>query len=136
MGGYSTETNTYKRLRYLNAVRKYLMSDKAQTGSGGKTFAEDQGRVVLSTTEDLIFARGPVLVALNNVRLSSLFEPEFGKVRRLIWALPPTVASFSRLHRHSRCVRLRFPRRTRRVSIVSFSFLDLRLRIYDLRAFF
>lgn len=135
MGGYSTETNTYKRLRYLNAVRKYLMSDKAQTGSGGKTFAEDQGRVMLSTREDLIFARGPVLVALNNVRLSSL-SAEFGKVRRLIWALLPTVASFSRLHRHSRCVRLRFPRRTRRVSIVSFSFLDLRLRTYDLRAFF
>ena len=79
MGGYSTETNTYKRLRDLNALRKFLLSDKVQPGSGGESFADDQGRVVLSTKEDLIFARGPVLVALNNVRLSSLSVSNSGK---------------------------------------------------------
>ena len=68
MGGYSTETNTYKRLRYLNALRKFLMSNKVQVPSDGKPFADDKGRVVLSTREDLVFSRGPVLVALNNVR--------------------------------------------------------------------
>jgi alpha-amylase len=67
MGGYSTETNTYKRIRYLNAIRKFLMSEKATPDDDGKSYLADQGRVVLSTKTDLVFSRGPVLVVLNNV---------------------------------------------------------------------
>jgi hypothetical protein len=67
MGGYSTETNTYKRIRYLNAIRKFLMSEKATPGNDGQSYLADQGKVVLSTKTDLVFSRGPVLVVLNNV---------------------------------------------------------------------
>lgn len=67
MGDYSTDTNTYKRMQKLNALRKFLMSDKVKIADGALSYLEDKSKVVLSSTTDLAFTKGPILVVLNNV---------------------------------------------------------------------
>lgn len=67
MGDYSTNTKTYKRLQKLNALRKFLMSDKVKVPEGGVTYLADKSKVVMSSATDLAFTKGQILVVLNNV---------------------------------------------------------------------
>jgi alpha-amylase len=71
MGNYSTNTKTYKRIKTLNTVRKFLMSSAARVPPGNKTYLQDRSNVVLSSAADLVFTKGPALIVVNNVsRLS------------------------------------------------------------------
>jgi alpha-amylase len=71
MGNYSTNTRTYKRIKTLNTVRKFLMSSAARVPPGNKTYLQDRSNVVLSSAADLVFTKGPALIVVNNVsRLS------------------------------------------------------------------
>lgn len=69
LGDYSTNSKTFKRLQKLNALRKFLASDKAAGGS----YLKETSKIVWSSKTDLAFSKGPILVFVTNVsRLSCL----------------------------------------------------------------
>lgn len=66
-GGYSRNTNTYLRLKRLNALRKFLMSSSVTLATGQPAYGGERSKVVLSSATDLVFIKGPIFVILNNV---------------------------------------------------------------------
>lgn len=69
MGNYSTTTKTYQRLKTLNTLRKFLMSTKVKVSAGTKTYLQDRSNIVFSSSTDLVFAKGPSLIVVNNVSM-------------------------------------------------------------------
>lgn len=61
LGDYSTNSKTFHRLQRLNALRKFLTSNKAAA-----TYLSEKSKVVMSSRTDMVFTKGPVLVVLTN----------------------------------------------------------------------
>lgn len=72
MGGYSRTTNTYKRLGKLNSLRKFLFSGTVKLATGAPGYPHQRAIVLLTSQNDLVFIKGPVIVVLNNVSAVSL----------------------------------------------------------------